>query len=298
MTKGVVASLEGKAAIERLPIRDPCLGLHAHPPRTGFATPDLGVPGASIPGNRERHLRSPRERRMELPPKSLQQGELGPIANRVAGWVGSHCEVEPDDRAPRTHRLDGHAIQVAAFETDQLLVRGARSCSDFAEAEPRADPREAMIPADAPHGFAPLAAAPIRGSLSRSHVAYRATRLFTADYLPRIGDWSARRTNGRGTGGYWACRARSSVRWSASGTKRRSRNPKVALPSAPAVPWSASRTNGRARRRYWACRARSSVRWSASGTKRQSRNLKVALPSAPAVPWSARRTTPAVGARR
>ncbi|HEU4919024.1 MAG TPA: hypothetical protein VFT20_04745, partial [Candidatus Limnocylindrales bacterium] len=115
---------------------------------------------------------------MELPPKSLQQGELGPVANCVAGWVGSHCEVEPDDGAPGPHRLDRHAIQIAALETHQLLVRGARRRSDFAEAEPRADSRQAMIPADAPHGFAPLAAAPIRGSLSRSHTGHHATRLF------------------------------------------------------------------------------------------------------------------------
>lgn len=195
MTVGVVAELQGKLALERLPIADPRLSLDPRAPRPRFATADVGVPRAEVVFDGKWHLGAPAKGRVEPPAKSLQQGELRPVADRVAGWVGPEAEIEPKDGEPRAHILDRYAMKRPVLETQQLLVRSARGIRAVPKGEAGRDSGDPVLLAGANEGEARPAPAAVRGSISRSHVRIipeRSSPAVTSPFGPAGGATSER----------------------------------------------------------------------------------------------------------
>lgn len=108
---------------------------------------------------------------METAPEPLEEGELRPIADRVAGRERPDGEVETDDRAPRSDLGEVQPLQLAALEPQELRRGGARRGRALAEAEPAADASVAVIATHPPQGFARPSAAAIGRAFPGSHRA-------------------------------------------------------------------------------------------------------------------------------
>jgi hypothetical protein len=106
---------------------------------------------------------------------------LAGVANRISAREGLQDEIEPDRRAPGSDVLDRRMAKQASLETEELLMRGARRCSDGTQAEAGADTGSARLAPEEPEGFAGSAPTAIRRALSRAH-----GRIVADRDLPRL----------------------------------------------------------------------------------------------------------------
>ena len=169
VTVGIVAQLQRQPALERLAVGDPSLALDASSPWVGVAVADLGVPGPQVAVDREGHFGSPAQGRIEARPKALEERKLRPIPDRITGRIGSHRQIEPDDRAVSGHELKRGITYRASFESADLGMRDADGFRHSSLAQ--AGGRPSLSPVD-PHplqGFAAAPPAPIGSSLVRWH---------------------------------------------------------------------------------------------------------------------------------
>jgi hypothetical protein len=171
VTAGVVAEFQGELAFERLPICKARLCLDAGAPSRGRPGSDLCVPRTQIALDGERDLRVPAKRGVETPPQSLQQRELRSVADRVACRVRPNRQIKAHDGTPCPKLGERHAIQSAALEAQQLLVRSTRHVGAVPQTQTRSHPCQTMLfarPDDVPSGST---ATSIGTSIVRSHLA-------------------------------------------------------------------------------------------------------------------------------
>ncbi|MFI5255141.1 MAG: hypothetical protein ACHQ15_06770 [Candidatus Limnocylindrales bacterium] len=101
MIHAAVSAFQSQPSIQCLHVASAHLTLDAD---AEPLSPDRGVPSAQVPGTRERHFGSPRERRMEQGTETGEKGDMGGVADRAAGRVGSDREIQADD-AQETRQL-------------------------------------------------------------------------------------------------------------------------------------------------------------------------------------------------
>jgi hypothetical protein len=169
VTVRVVAILERQPSLEGLAIRYVRLGLDAGAPPGRQRTADVRIPSSEIALDRQGHLRAPAKAWMESGPESLKQRQLRPIPDGIARRIGADAQVQPNDSAPGTEFRNGYAIEIAVFESCDLLMRRTRSRGDVSKAQSRPDPRKSMVLTHASERISGSSSAAIVRSFSRSH---------------------------------------------------------------------------------------------------------------------------------
>jgi len=170
VTAGVVTQLQSELSFERLTIGDSGFGLDPGAPRPRIAPTNLGVPGAQITLDRERGLGAPPKAGVEAHSEALEQGQLSPIPDRVAGRIRADRNVEPEHGKPGANVGNVKSLDVSTLEAQQLGVGGAGSSRTRSQAQPRGGPRLAVLPAKPPEGIARPSSASVRWSFSGSHL--------------------------------------------------------------------------------------------------------------------------------
>ena len=178
MTDTSIALLQRQAPLECLDVIEDGLGLDGSSPPV---TPDDGVPGTKVTGDREPDLGSPRQVRMDVRSEALQQAKLAGVTDRVAARKGTKREVEADGGAPGTQLGDRDPVKQPAFEPQKLLVRGARFVRDGPQAQAGPGPCAPMIGTDAAHRFARTPPPALRWSVVGRHGDESASRPLPRD---------------------------------------------------------------------------------------------------------------------
>jgi hypothetical protein len=166
---GIVAQLQGEASLERLSIGDVRLGFDACSPSARPLAHDLRIPRPQVALDRQRHLGSPAERRVEAYPETFEERQLRPIPNRIAGRIGADREVEADHGTVGCHELQRSILGGGSLESADLGMRDADRLGYVSLAEPSTN---SSLPRIERHPMKQLAAASpssIRGPFTRRH---------------------------------------------------------------------------------------------------------------------------------
>jgi hypothetical protein len=174
-----VPLLAVEPALEGLEIVERGLGFDGDPP---LSTLDEQVPRSQVTADGQRDLCSASETRVDVRPEAIQEPLLAHVANGIAGWICPEDEIEPDRRAPSADPRNGHVIDHATLEPEELLVRGARRRGNVTQAQPGADPSGTNVAAKDPERIVGSAPAAIRRPLPGAHP----TSLTVCDLLPVI----------------------------------------------------------------------------------------------------------------
>jgi hypothetical protein len=170
VTARIVAKLEGESPFERLAVGDLRLGLDPSSPPVRLRARDLGISGTEIALDRQRHLGSQAQGRVESRSEPLEQRQLRPIPDRIAGWIHSNRELQSDHGAVGTKKVDARIRHLATFEsTDPGMGRPDRA-SDFRLAQTRRDPRDACVISDPAHCDPGPPSSSIGRAVSNGHV--------------------------------------------------------------------------------------------------------------------------------
>lgn len=186
MTFRVVADLEVQSPLHGLEVGDARFGFNSIAPWPRFAPSDLAIPGSQITLDPERNLGSPSQGWVQTLSQSFKEGQLGSVADRITGWVRAEGEVQAHDRAPCAELRNRHSDKVAAFETQELLVRRVRRGTHVPKTQPGANAREAVLQPKAANGLPSSTASSIGRSLASSHHRHDRQRALSAD-LPALG---------------------------------------------------------------------------------------------------------------
>ena len=169
MTIRVVPCLQVESPLEGLAIRDAGFRLDPGSPLCGLATPDFRVPSSQVALDPERHFGSPTKTRVESGSESLEQGKLGPVADRIAGWVDSQGEIEAENRAVSHQKRQIWIGHLATLESSDHRVRRTDRVSDLGLAQTGSDPGKSSIDRHATHRFPTAPPATIGDTLPSDH---------------------------------------------------------------------------------------------------------------------------------
>ena len=171
VTVRVVAELQAEAPFERLAVADPrlCLDPGAPPLWVAAAAADLRVPRPEVTFDRERHLGSPAEPRMEPHSQSLEERELRPIPDRVPGRVCADHEIHPDHGAVGAEERKVRRINLVPLEPSHLGVRDPNGFGHICLAESGRQSRAPKIVRESPHGVSASSSPSIGGSVACWH---------------------------------------------------------------------------------------------------------------------------------
>lgn len=185
VTGSRVTRLEGEPALQELAVGDCRLGIDPHPPSDSR---HFGIPGAKVPGDRQRDLHAPSETRRKANPEALQQRHVGTVAYRVSRRKRTQAEVKPHDRAARRDELDRRVVGLANLEPTYLRMRDSDGTRHGPVAQARSDPRLPEVLSNSAERLTCTSPSSIRGSLARRHDhPVWATSLILR--LPGIGSW-------------------------------------------------------------------------------------------------------------
>ena len=245
MAVWIVAELPSELALERLAVGDPRLGLDAGAPTARIAAPDNCVPGAEVAFDRERNLRTPEQVGMESSAKTVEDGELSPIPDRIATRIDLQHQVVTEYAEPRADVGDPHPLDLAVLEPPELRPRRTRRGGAGAETEARADACVAMFQAESPERFPGTPPAAIAWSLPGGHrrTAWSSAlrHRFTCAYPGRFGLRYVTRTNEASPGRELAPRATpASGRDAKRNDARLGADPRAPSPTS-VVAWFAGR---------------------------------------------------------
>jgi hypothetical protein len=169
MTNRVVPRLQVDSPLEGLAIRDAGFRLDSGPPLCGIAAPDFRVPSAQVALDPERHFRSPTKARVESGSESLEQGNLGPVADRIAGRVDPQGEIEAENRAVSRQKRQIWIGHLATLEPPDHRVRRTDRASDLGLAQTGSDPGKSPIDRNATHRIPTAPPATIGDTLPSDH---------------------------------------------------------------------------------------------------------------------------------
>lgn len=169
VTAGVVTQLQSELSFERLTIRDAGLGLDPGAPLPRLMPADLRVPGAQVAFDRERDLRAVPKTGVEARSEAVEQGQLSPIPNGVAGRIRANRDVEPEHGKPGANVGNVESLDVPALKAQQLGIGGAGSACARSQTQPRRGPRLAMFATEPPKRITRPSSASIRWSFSGGH---------------------------------------------------------------------------------------------------------------------------------
>ena len=100
MIHAAIAAFELQPPLDRLDVGKDGLRLHGDAPARAR---DHRIPCPEIPFHREPNLGAPEEDRVDHLPQPLQEPLLAGVSDRIAGWVGSHSNVEADGCSQTGH---------------------------------------------------------------------------------------------------------------------------------------------------------------------------------------------------
>jgi hypothetical protein len=175
MTDWIVADLQLEASLQGLTVRDVRLGLDSDPPSLRRPAGHLPVPCPQVALDREWHLGPPAQRWVKSGPEPLEQGQLSPIADRIAGRIGADAEVQTNDRAVRRHEFQRWVANDAALKSAHLRVGDADRLGHGSLAEARRGPSLSPIDSHSMNGLMTSSPAPVRSSLACRHIGRMVT---------------------------------------------------------------------------------------------------------------------------
>jgi len=165
----VVAGLQIEPPFKGLSIRDARLCFDPGAPRRGRFSEDLGVPCPKVALDAERDLGSPPQSRVHSSTQSLEQGELRPVADRIASGVCAQGELETHDGKPCAELRNGRVVHQTTFETPEPAVGGPGSRRGLTQAQPSAHSSLTMLDSEPKERLACARAPTIDGPLSGTH---------------------------------------------------------------------------------------------------------------------------------
>ena len=112
-----VPKLQGDAAVERLHVPRSGLGLNRQVP---VETSDQGVPGAAVPGDRERHLGQKHQAGMEPESQSLDQCGVSGIPDRILPRGRTSRQIQADGDPESRGLLQRETRDKTAFDPARL----------------------------------------------------------------------------------------------------------------------------------------------------------------------------------
>ena len=169
MTTRVVTRLQIQAPFKRLAIRNSGFPFDPGTPRGWLLAPDLRIPGPKVALDAERHLGPPSQGGVESGPQSLEECQLGPVPQRIAGRIGSKYEVETNDPAVSGKKREIGKRNLAPLEPADTRMGRVGRTTDFGLTEPGTDPGESPVIGHPTHGRPAAPPRAIRHSFSRRH---------------------------------------------------------------------------------------------------------------------------------
>jgi hypothetical protein len=169
MTPGIVTRLEVEPPLECLAIGHSRLGLDPCTPWRWCPPRHFRVPSPKIAFDRNGHLGPPPESRVNASAKPLEQGQLGPVPQRIASRIRPKRKVETNDRTVVGKKRKIRERNLAALQPADTRMGRANRATHFGLTEPGTDPCESHVIGHAAHSRPAAPPRALRHTFSRRH---------------------------------------------------------------------------------------------------------------------------------